>query len=90
MTNMESGNESLFFTFRGKKVTCYASCVDLVRKTQIVAVDLSQKWYRRWPPQGRKKAKKSTLWRFKVLICLERDLRKDCLVAVMRFQPHNP
>jgi hypothetical protein len=55
MTDMERGNESLFFTFRGKKVPVTHPAVDLVQAQMAVASEPFTKWYRRCEkPQGQK------------------------------------
>jgi hypothetical protein len=55
MTDMESGNESLSFTFRGKKVPVTHPAVDRAQAQMAVASEPFTKWYQRCEkPQGRK------------------------------------
>jgi hypothetical protein len=55
MTDMESGNESLSFIFRGKKVPVTHPAVDRAQAQMAVASEPFTQWYQRCEkPQGQK------------------------------------
>jgi hypothetical protein len=55
MTDMESANESLSFTFRGKKVLVTHPAVDRVQAQMAIASEPFMTWYQRCEkPQGQK------------------------------------